>query len=231
MNVLSIMITFLLLLSPCVLTAQSVRSHIHSGNDHYKEQKYADAEAEYRKSLEKDNQRIEGYYNLGDALNKQQRFDEAIKNFQTALSKTTDPSTSAQLYHNLGNTYFEQKQLQESIDAYKKALRLNPKDEDTRYNLAYVQKMLKQQQQQKQDQNKQDKNKQNKQKDKQQQEEQKKEEQKKQQQQQNQTQQREKQMSKPEAQRILEALKNDEKDVQKKLRKRVATKLNVEKDW
>ena len=68
--------------------AQSVRSHIGDGNNLYKDQKYPDAEAEYRKSLEKDNKIMQGYFDLGDALYKQQRYDEAAQNYENALTKT-----------------------------------------------------------------------------------------------------------------------------------------------
>jgi tetratricopeptide (TPR) repeat protein len=180
---------------------------------------------------------MQGYFNLGDAMYKQKRHDEAIQNYETALTKTKDLDIASRLYHNIGNSYFEGKKYAESIDAYKRALRASPKDEDTRYNLAYAQRMLRQQQQQ---QNKQDKNNKNdKKKDQDQKDKDKQQQQNKQDQQKNQDQrknqaqnrQQEKQMSKPEAQRILDALKNDEKDIQKKLRKRAAVRLNVEKDW
>jgi Ca-activated chloride channel family protein len=229
--------TVILLLSSSSLhpaAAQSLRGHINDGNKLYQEQKYADAEAEYKKTLESDNQLLQGYFNLGDALYKQQRYDEALQNYETALAKTKDPKTQAQLYHNIGNVHFDGKQYQESIDAYKHALRLNPNDDETKYNLAYAERMLKQQQQNKQNKNdknnkkNQDQNKKNQQK--QDQEKNQPQNQKNNQQQQPQGQQ-EKQMSKAEAQRILEALRNDEKEVQKKLRRHAAVKKNVEKDW
>ena len=133
-----------------IAAAQTVRSHISDGNALYKDQKFADAEAEYRKSLEKDNQVMQGYFDLGDALYKQQRYDEAVQNYQNALTKTTAPKVQAQLHHNIGNVHLEQKNYQESINDYKRSLKLNPDDEETKYNLAYAEKMLKQQQQQKQ---------------------------------------------------------------------------------
>jgi Ca-activated chloride channel homolog len=216
-------------------TAQSVRSHIGDGNNLYKDQKFADAEAEYRKSLEKDNQVMQGYFDLGDALYKQQRYDEAAQNYQNALTKTTDSNIGAQLHHNIGNAHVEKKEYEEGIDEYKRSLKLNPADEETKYNLAYAEQMLKQQQQQKQQkkQDKNDKNQQQNQKDKQKQEQQQKQQDQQKQQPQNQQdqQQQAKQMSRAEAQRILDALKNDEKDVQKKLRRKAAVKTNVEKDW
>ncbi len=219
-----------------IAAAQTVRSHISDGNALYKDQKFADAEAEYRKSLEKDNQVMQGYFDLGDALYKQQRYDEAIQNYQNALTKTTSPKVQAQLHHNVGNVHLEQKNYQEGINDYKRSLKLNPDDEETRYNLAYAEEMLKkQQQQQKQPQNKQNKNDKDKNKDQQQKQQDKdKQDQQKQNQQQNQQkqqQQQEKQMSRADAERILDALKNDEKNVQKQLHKKQVVRGTVEKDW
>ena len=137
-------------------------------------------------------------------------------------------------------SHLEQKNYQESIDEYKRSLKLNPDDEETKYNLAYAEKMLKQQQQQKKQQNKQNKNDKNQQKDQQKKQQDKdKQDQQKQDQakarsttaKQQQQQQQEKQMSRAEAERILDALKNDEKNVQKQLHKKTVVKGNVEKDW
>ena len=221
-----------------IAAAQTVRSHISDGNALYKDQKFADAEAEYRKSLEKDNQVMQGYFDLGDALYKQQRYDEAVQNYQNALTKTNAPKVQAQLHHNIGNVHLEQKNYQESIDEYKRSLKFSPDDVETKYNLAYAEKMLKQQQDQKKQQNKQNKNDKNQQKDQQKKEQDKdkqdknkQDQQKQDQQQQQKQQQQEKQMSRADAQRILDALKNDEKNVQKQLHKKQVVKGNVEKDW
>ena len=189
--------------------------------------------------MEKDNQVMQGYFDLGDALYKQQRFDEAVQNYQNALTKTNAPKIQAQLHHNIGNAHLEQKNYQESINDYKRSLKLSPDDEETKYNLAYAEKMLKQQQQQKQQQNKQNKNDKNQQKDQQkkqqdkdQQDKNKQDQQKQDQQQQKQKQQQqEKQMSRADAERILDALKNDEKNVQKQLHKKQVVRGTVEKDW
>ncbi|MDO8627759.1 MAG: tetratricopeptide repeat protein, partial [Candidatus Diapherotrites archaeon] len=128
-------------------------------------------------------------------------------------------------YHNLGNSYLKQKEFEKSINAYKNALKKNMDDEETRYNLAYAQKMLKQQQeQQKQKQDKKDQQK-DKDKNKDKKEEKKKDDKQEQQQQKN--------ISKEDAQRLLEALNNDEKKLRDKMNeKRVkVAKTQIEKDW
>jgi tetratricopeptide (TPR) repeat protein len=161
---------------------------------------------------------------LGDALYKQNNFAESTSAYQALTESKIGNADKAKVFHNLGNSLFENKKYEESIDAYKQSLLLNSKDDDTRYNLAYALSKLKQQQQNK-DQKKNDK-KEQKQQQKQQQKEQEKQ-QEKQQQQQN------KQMSKQDANRMLEALKNNERKTMDKLKKEKskAAKVQVEKDW
>lgn len=220
----------MVLIACSISYAQSVRSLVNGGNEMFEKKQYADAEVEYRKSLEKDKDLMEGSYNLGNAVHKQQRFDEAIQNYHQALGKTTDKNLQSQIYYNMGNSYFEGKQYQESINSYKRALKLNPNDDDAKYNLAYAYKKLQEQQQQQQQQ-KQNKNQQQQKKDQQQDEQQQKQQKQQQQQQQQQQMAQQKQMSQKDAQRILEALKNDEKNTQKKVRKKAPARVNVEKDW
>jgi len=229
------------------LYAQSERSLVREGNRLYNGSKFADAEVNYRKALEKNKEVQQGPFNLGDALYKQGRFGEAAEQYNIAASRSGDASVKAQAYHNLGNALLKERKLPESISAYKEALKLAPKDADTKYNLEYAKALLQQQQeqqkkdknqkkddkqkkdQQKQDQQKQDEKKQDeqKQKEEQQNQQQKENDQKKQQQ----AQQKKQQISKQDAERILEALKNEEKDVQKKLHKKVPARVKVEKDW
>jgi tetratricopeptide (TPR) repeat protein len=208
------------------IRAQSVRSLVNGGNDLYDAKKYTDAEVEYRKSLEKDKNLLQGNFNLGDAMYKQNHFYEAIQEYTNALGKTNDPIMQAKLFHNIGNAYCSSNQYQEGVNAYTKALKLNPKDDDTRYNLAYALKKIQEQQQKKQedrkDKKKNDKDKQDQKQD---------NKQSQQQNQQQNQQQPERKISRQEAERILEALKNDEKNTQKKLQKKVPVKINVDKDW
>jgi len=206
--------------------AQSDKKLIREGNKSYDNKKYSDAEVSYKKSLGKNQKSYEANFNLGDAYYKQGKYDEAAKQFELLKSETKDKKTEAAALHNLGNTLLKNKKYQESIDAYKQALKLNPNDEDTRYNLAYAQAMLKQEQQrQQQQQQNQDKNN----KDKKDQKQQPKPEQKQEQAQKQQEQKKE--ISKEDAERILQALNNDEKEKHKKKAKVVATRVRIDKDW
>jgi tetratricopeptide (TPR) repeat protein len=109
---------------------------VKEGNEAYAAGKYSEAEVAYKKSIEANEKPIEGTYNLGNSLYKQDRFEEAEAHYQKALNLAQNDKTKAEAYHNLGNTYLKQEKLKEAINAYKDALKLNPKDGQTRYNLA-----------------------------------------------------------------------------------------------
>lgn len=241
----------LILLLAASAAADSERALVREGNRLYDSKQFSDAEVNYRKALEKDAKLREGQFNLGDALYKQGRFEEAEKQFRLSAEAAQDETSRAHAYHNLGNTLLKEKKLEDSIQAYKEALKRNPQDQDTKYNLEYARRLLqqKQQQQQKQENKNQDKdqkkdNKDQKQ-DQQQQnqdrkdEQQKQQEQKQQQQQQGEDQKKDQQqgkqakdqISQQDAERILQALKNEEKNVQKKLHKGSAKQVKVKKDW
>jgi len=223
--------------------AQSVRSLVNGGNDLYKDQKYGDAEVNYRKALEKEQGLLQGKFNLGNALYKQGKFDEAVKEYDNVLEKTGTKDLKAESHFNVGNSLMKQQKYQEAAQSYIESLKLDPNDQDAKYNLSYALRMLRQQQQQqqnkdkknqdkKQDQNKNDQQQQNQQ---DQQKKQQQNQQQNQQQKQDQAQQRagqqEKKMSKADAERILDVLKNNERDVQKKLRVRQAVRPRTERDW
>ena len=134
----------------------------------------------------------------------------------------------AQIYHNMGVILQSSKQLPQCIEAYKEALRNNPKDDETRYNLALAQKQLKDQQQQQQNQDQQQEQKQDQKQDKKEQNKDQ-QDQKKQEQQQNQQQ---NQMSKDNAEQLLRAAMQDEKNVQDKVKKGIRVEgRKLEKDW
>jgi tetratricopeptide (TPR) repeat protein len=211
------------------IEGQSVRSLVNRGNDLYKEGKYTDAEVNYRKALEKDQALVPGKFNLGNALHKEGKLDDAVKQYESTIQPGTPSGVRAKAHYNIGNSYLRQQKYQEAIRSYVESLKLSPEDYDAKYNLSYALRMLRQhQQQQNKDKNKQDQKKQDQQ---QQQQQQQKQDQKKQDQQQQQQQRQEKWISRADAQRILDVLKNNERDVQKKLRARPAGRPRTEKDW
>ncbi|MBA4407164.1 hypothetical protein C0389_07820 [bacterium] len=224
----SLFLSAVLFISSLAL-AQSKRELNNDGVDLYKTKKYADAEVKFKKGLEKDPELFQGHFNLGDAYYKQRRYDEAIQSYKNSLQFTEHKENQSKVYHNIGNSLLKQQKYQESIGAYKNSLKQNPDDLETKYNLSYALNMIKQDKQKnKYDKNK-DKNK-NQNKDQQQQNQDQKDQNKDKQQNQQQQQQKN-QISKEEAQRILEALKNNETNTQKKLRKVKGKPVTTDKDW
>ncbi|HSO88181.1 MAG TPA: tetratricopeptide repeat protein [Draconibacterium sp.] len=238
-----LIITIFFIAFSVVAFGQNERKHVRSGNKLFYEAvqdttkidtvKFSNAETEYRKALNKKPNDLKWNFNLADAIYKQKRFDEAAGKFAELGEKMTTPEEKARAYHNMGNSQLMNQKIDESIETYKKALRQNPADLDTKYNLAYAQLLKKkqEQQQQNQDQNqdknqdKQDQNKDQQNKDKQDQQNQ--DQQQKQQPQQN-------KISKENAEQLLQVLQNDEREIQDKVKKAqavMAKRSRTEKEW
>jgi tetratricopeptide (TPR) repeat protein len=212
--------------------AQNANPDIRKGNKQFEKEDYTQAEIDYRKGIQTDKKSVESHYNLGNSLYMQGKYQEAAAAFQQAAQLTQDKEKKASAFHNLGNALYKAEDYGNSVQAYKESLKQNPKDEQTRFNLALAQQKLQaqqQQQQQQQDQN-QDKNQDQKQDQQQQQQEQKEQEQQQQEQQQQQPQNQE-EMSKEQAQQILDAFLQDEQDLQDKLKQQQAGQRSLEKDW
>lgn len=237
MKIALVVLGVMVMCTACMAWGQSVRSLVNGGNDLYEEKKFGDAEVSYRKALEKEPASVEGHFNLGNALYKQGKTDESLKEFEHSTLRTDNKQTRADAYYNMGNSHLQAQQYQDAVKSYVEALKLNPNDMDAKYNLSYALEMLKQPQQNKSNKNKDDKNDKNKndqqKQDQQQQNQDNKNQQQEKQQQPRQQQQPQqgRQMSRADAERILDVLKNNEKDVQKKLRVRRAVRPRGEKDW
>ena len=223
--------------------SQSLRRLVNEGVENYNEGNFADAEVNFKKGVEKSPESFEAKFNLGDAYFKQERFDEAIKSYNSAMAFAKDDLDTARVHYNIGNSLLKAQKINESIEEYKKSLKLIPGDQEAKYNLSYALELLKnkddqQQQKNDKDQNKdknQDQNKdQNQNKDPDNKDEQKDQQNKQDQQKQDQQdkkQQQPQKISKEEAERILEALKDNEKDLQKELRKIKGKRVKTDKDW
>lgn len=234
---------------------QNARQMTRKGNKLYEEGKFTEAEVQYMKSLDNDQDLFEAKFNIADAMIRQKKYDNAVEQLQILAGSTEDREQLGKIYHNIGNALLEKKELEKSIEAYKNALRNQPSDDETRYNLAFAQKQLQQQQEQQQnqdnkdnqdqqDQDKKDKEEEQKQ-DQQQQEENQDEQQDQQQQQQNQDQQQQKQddqqqqpnpneLTKEQAEQILQSIMHDEQDVKEKVdeqKKVKARSKRVDKEW
>ena len=220
----------LLLMAPCALMAQEERKYIRKGTAEYEKGKFLESEIEYRRALDKDAKSFEGNFNLGNALFKQQKVDESLEQYQNLAGTVTDKEQLSRIYHNIGNAHFAKQEYDKSIAAYKNALKNNPMDNETRYNLIVAQKM--QQQQQNQDKKDQDKQDQKQDQKKDQEKQQQQQDQKEQQQNQQQQQQQQQNMSQKDAERLLNAIQQDENKLQEKMKKaKAAQKSAVEKNW
>lgn len=122
------------------------RRHIREGNRLYEARDYTAAEEKLLEALERNPASFEASFNLADALYKQERYEESVKLLEELVQNPTlTPQQRAEIYHNLGNSMFSMQKLQQAAEFYKQSLRENPADLETKYNLAYVQKLLEEQ--------------------------------------------------------------------------------------
>jgi len=248
----------LLFALPLSVLAQKEKIQAKDGNEQYRSGRYDEAIEAYTKALEEDSEYTEALFNTGNALQQKARRlaekaqsteDPEEKKRLIEVAKTTSQKAASQFasvakaaktneeinkaQYNLGNARLMSGEIDESIEAYKEALRKMPQDDDARYNLAYAQHMKKQQeQQQKNQQQNQDQQKQDQEKQEQQKKDQQKEQEKQDQQEQQEPQPQ--QLSKEEAEQLLQALMKQEKELQedlKKKKKRKAQRIRIEKDW
>ena len=192
--------------------AQTDRKLIRQGNRQFRNQHYEEAEATYRKASAANAQNPEAQYNLGCALMAQQKDSMAMKCFQNSAQLHTDKQRKAQAYHNMGGILQQKKQFGEAAEAYKAALRNNPKDNETRYNLALCLKQMKNQPKQNQNQKKDENKDKNKDKEKEKNE-------NKNQKDQKQPEEKPEQMSKENAEQLLNAAMQQEKATQQRMKK------------
>lgn len=239
--------------------AQQERKFIREGNDLFHKQDFEKAEVEYRKALDTESDSYAAGFNLGDAMYKQKKYEEALQQFASLAKDVTDKEKLGELYHNIGNTLLAMNKLDESIEAYKQSLRNRPDSQETKYNLEFARKQKQDQQNQQnqvqnkdqnQDQNKdqqnqdqqnkdqqnkdqQDQNKDQQNKDQQNKDQQNQQNQQNQQEQQNQQNQQEQQgegkISKEDAKRLLDALEADEKKTQEKVQNKKVQALKAKK--
>ena len=206
------------------------RDYLRSGNKLYNDSLFIKAEVDYRKALEINPKSTDAMFNLANALLMQQKAQEAMEQYESVSKIEKDKEKLAQIYHNMGVILQSSKQLPHCIEAYNESLRNNPKDDETRYNLALAQKQLKDQQQDQQNQDQQEQQQEQKEEQKDQNKDQ--QEQNQDQQQQPQQQQNKNEMSKENAQQLLNAVMQDEKNVQDKVKKQIQIQgKKLEKDW
>jgi len=229
---------------------------VHEANQLIGEDDFISAEMEYRKAISEHPTSVAGVYNLGNSYYRKGNFDEALYREQQAAKNALNKDEKYRAFHNIGNILMQNKQCKEAVEAYKNALRNNPTDDETRYNLAIAKECAEQQKDQNQDQDKdkdkEDQDQKDQDKDKQDQD-QKDQDQKDQEQQdqdqdnqnkdqkgqpkedqdKNNQQQRPQQLSPQQIKNLLEAMNNQEQKVQEKMnaQKEKGIPVKTDKDW
>ena len=234
------------------LLEQEAKTHLREGNKLYNNLQFSEAEVAYKKALEKNPNYSKAYYNLGNAVQQQNRNKEAIASYEVVAKTATEKLEKASIYHNIGNAFMNEKEYGKAVESFKNALRNNPKDDETRYNLALAQKQLEDQQQENKDDKNKDNKDQNKDQNKEKENQDKKDDQKgededkkdkggdeNEDQKNDQNQKKKDQQPKPnqlspqQVKQLLEAMNNEENKTQQKMnaKKAKGQKIKQEKDW
>lgn len=258
----TILISLLIAVMALPAQAQTEKKSVRRGNKAYSKQDYVESEVQYRKALEQNAHSIKGQYNLAAALYKQEKYEEAAEANGAVNASGMNAQNQSNLLYNQANALFKQEKYQECAKLYKQAIKLNPNDMQARYNLSEALRKLQQQQQNgggdgqnnqdnqnnqddKQSDSQNDQNQGDNNQDKQNQDKDDKQDENKdnqdQQNQQNQQNQQDKQgqnqpqpkISKPDAERMLEALQQNDKDLQDKMnaQRRKAATAKPLKNW
>lgn len=141
-----------------LLAQKKANNYVYEANTLVNEEDFVSAEMAYRKAISEQPTNVAGVYNLGNSYYKKGNYEEALYRHQQAVKSATSKAEKHKAYHNIGNILMQNKKCKEAVEAYKNALRNDPTDDETRYNLGLAKDCAKQQKD-KQDQNKDDKNK------------------------------------------------------------------------
>jgi tetratricopeptide (TPR) repeat protein len=234
------------------LALKKANDFVHEANQLINEDNFVSAEMEYRKAISEQPENVAGTYNLGNSYYKKGNFEEALYRQQQAAKNAVSKVEKHKAFHNIGNILMQSKQCKEAVEAYKNALRNDPADDETRYNLALAKECAEQQQ----DENKDDQNKDEDKKDQDQKEDQQDQKDKKDQadenkdqgdqnkdekgkpkedqaKEDNQQQPRPHQLSPQQIKNLLEAMNNQEQKVQEKMNaeKQKGIPVKTAKDW
>jgi len=222
--------TICLLFFSLAAFSQTDRDYIRRGNRLMRDSVYDKAQVEYQKAIERDNTNPISHFNLGNALLYQNKAEDAMKEYETAARLEKDKMRLAQIYHNMGVVLQSAKQFDKAVACYRNSLRNDPTNNETRYNYALSLFQLKKNQggQDNQDQQKDDKG-QDEKKEQEQQQKQQKQDKKDEQQQQPQPE----QMSRENAEQMLNAAMQDEKATQEKIQKaqQKRQQKQLQKQW
>ena len=233
-------VLIMILLSTMAMAQNNTNSLLQQGNKLYDQKRYDEATANYLQALKKDPNNATGLFNLGSALYQKKQYDSSRKLMVATADAIKDKGGKSAAHYNIGNTYMAQRKWEDAIASYKNTLRKNPQDADAKYNLSYAEEMLKKdkndkkdkqkQDQQKQDKPQQDKDKKDKDK-KDKQDQQKENDKDKKEQQDQQPQSQPSKLTEQQAEQMLNAVQQQEKKLQDKLKKEKGMRVKMDKDW
>ncbi|XMO88083.1 tetratricopeptide repeat protein [Algibacter sp. AS12] len=140
-----------------LLAAKKANNFVYEGNELIDSEDFVSAEMAYRKAISEQPTGATGAYNLGTSYFKSGNFNEALYRLEQAVKTADTKVEKHKAFHNIGNVLMQNEKCKEAVEAYKNALRNDPTDNETRYNLGVAKVCAEQQQQQQEDQNKDDK--------------------------------------------------------------------------
>ena len=133
------------------------KNYTWEGNKKLSEDNFIAAEGDYRVAISESPENAAAPFNLGNAYYNNESYSEAFGRFKEAGESASAKTEKHNAYHNMGNVFMKRKDYAKAVEAYKEALRNDPTDEETRYNLALAKELLKKDEENK-DQNQDDKN-------------------------------------------------------------------------
>jgi hypothetical protein len=226
---------FCIVLALCLGTvAFAQKADLRRGNRQFRKEKYAEADISYRKGLMQDTTSVAAHYNLANNLYRQENFDEAARQMEAVQLTAGEAPFAADYYYNCGDIAIARQDWQTAVNMFKESLRRNPSDLCAKENYLYARNKLQEQQNQNQDQNQQQNQEDQQQQQQQQEDQQQEQDQNKDQQQQPQPQPQQEQLSPQQAQQLLQAIQEKEKQTQEKVDEKKAAALKSrqkEKNW
>jgi tetratricopeptide (TPR) repeat protein len=140
---------FLLIILATLLSAASLND-ARKANDAFRSGDYETAAELYRKAIEESPDDARLHFNLGSALAKMGESEASVQAFQTAKQLMSEPEAKARADYNAGTALSEAEMYDEALDFYRSAMRNNPGDPDAKHN--YEMSVKKQQEQEQQQQ-------------------------------------------------------------------------------
>ena len=145
---------FILLINIFQAQTGAARKYLLEGDKAYTTESYQDAAANYLRSIQEGEGSFKSNFNLGNAMYKLKKYDDALLQYEKSLSFATDNTEKANAYFNMGDAYFQKRLYEKAAESFKSALKLNPNDENARYNYTLSKQKIEEKQQKQEEQNK-----------------------------------------------------------------------------